>query len=717
MDDPVDVAPATAGGVRESDGLTTLDIVKHAVKTIIMSLEETDSLSIISFSDDSKIELPMTLMTRSTTAATTGVSGRMRALAVVDAMHADGSTNIWAGLDTALDVLNSVAGNVGSEASVDAILLFTDGQPNIRPPAGELAMLKKRKEKKFGGQLPCIVNTFGFGYSLDSELLNSLAVCGNGSFAFIPDAGFVGTVFVDAACNLLSSSLKSIHVKLEPQNGAQIQLCKDNTLLFGNHPVSPIVDPLAAAPAVRTSRSTRIDTAHMNDSGAELQLGSVQCGQAKDILVQVGKLPSTARTDYLKVTVSYVPLDGTGRSATASVAVSARGGGDEAVDRVAGQWCRLYAVDKIMECFDLAKAKDFAGASETIKTAIADIKKVWAKVSDAEEKRRVKELLVDLEGQVVEALLEPYFNKWGMHYLLSLSNAHRLQQCNNFKDPGVQVYQTPLFENLRDEINEIFLKLPNPKPSQRAPPPYSSSSSSSTSVARSSASNSVRAATPVRAPSPTIDMSRYYSAGRVCFSGDCFITLADKSTIPVKSLQKGIRVLSQNANHSAKVHCIVISRLDSSPVSTSSQTQLILLKNSGLIITPYHPVQRNGTWSFPCNLPDAEEYTKQDVNAVYSLILSEMECLDGDACTCGKKIQYGPSVFINGDLCAALGHGMGDDQVEESVIGHEYFACRERVLEDVIQGQGYEFGVVECQGVMRKRVGGDVSLIDGMVIV
>ena len=32
--------------------------------------------------------------------------------------------------------------------------------------------------------------------------------------------------------------------------------------------------------------------------------------------------------------------------------------------------------------------------------------------------------------------------KWGKHYLQSLQRAHELQQCNNFKDPGVQFYGT-----------------------------------------------------------------------------------------------------------------------------------------------------------------------------------------------------------------------------------------------------------------------------------
>jgi len=48
----------------------------------------------------------------------------------------------------------------------------------------------------------------------------------------------------------------------------------------------------------------------------------------------------------------------------------------------------------------------------------------------------------------------------------SLAGAHRLQLCNNFKDPGVQGYGGKVFDNLRDEADDLFVSLPPPKPSR-----------------------------------------------------------------------------------------------------------------------------------------------------------------------------------------------------------------------------------------------------------
>ena len=59
------------------------------------------------------------------------------------------------------------------------------------------------------------VNTFGFGYNLDSDLLLDLAVAGGGNYAFIPDASFVGTVFVHAVSNELSKLGSSAVLSIE----------------------------------------------------------------------------------------------------------------------------------------------------------------------------------------------------------------------------------------------------------------------------------------------------------------------------------------------------------------------------------------------------------------------------------------------------------------------------------------------------------------------
>ena len=41
------------------------------------------------------------------------------------------------------------------------------------------------------GSLPATIHTFGFGYSLRSGLLKSIAEVGGGNYSFIPDSGMI----------------------------------------------------------------------------------------------------------------------------------------------------------------------------------------------------------------------------------------------------------------------------------------------------------------------------------------------------------------------------------------------------------------------------------------------------------------------------------------------------------------------------------------------
>lgn len=81
-------------------------------------------------------------------------------------------------------------------------------------------MLKKYKEEN---DVNCSISTFGFGYNLDSELLDELAIEGRGSFAFIPDGQFVGTVFVNALSNLMTTLAVDAVLCIENSNGAQFE--------------------------------------------------------------------------------------------------------------------------------------------------------------------------------------------------------------------------------------------------------------------------------------------------------------------------------------------------------------------------------------------------------------------------------------------------------------------------------------------------------------
>uniref|UniRef100_UPI0039810EA8 hypothetical protein n=1 Tax=Salmonella sp. s51228 TaxID=3159652 RepID=UPI0039810EA8 len=84
--------------------------------------------------------------------------------------------------------------------------------------------------------LPCSVGTFGFGYSLDSQLLHDIAVEGNGMYAFIPDSSFVGTAFVNAMSNALVTVSRNVELSIETHDEAKIvHEGKEGEIIGGGH--------------------------------------------------------------------------------------------------------------------------------------------------------------------------------------------------------------------------------------------------------------------------------------------------------------------------------------------------------------------------------------------------------------------------------------------------------------------------------------------------
>lgn len=181
----------------ERNGLSVLDLVKHAARTILETLDANDQLGIVTFSDDVKIVQPLTAMTPANKKATQKAIEDMRPMAL---------TNLWKGITTGIDLFKDMP----DSGHVPAIMVLTDGVPNYmyvsssprskppfqtnpnqyrNPSRGYIPKLRTFKK------LPAPIHTFGFGYNLRSGLLKSIAEFSGGNYAFIPDAGMLVSLF------------------------------------------------------------------------------------------------------------------------------------------------------------------------------------------------------------------------------------------------------------------------------------------------------------------------------------------------------------------------------------------------------------------------------------------------------------------------------------------------------------------------------------------
>jgi hypothetical protein len=114
-----------------------------------------------------------------------GEAGRSAVDIAVDKMHGDGNTNLWSGLEAAMDLLrNSGATSQPHTCRTQTILLFTDGVPTFDPPHHALLHEQPSSYSKTQSHVValqayfaahpgfhCDIRTFGFGYNIDSDLL------------------------------------------------------------------------------------------------------------------------------------------------------------------------------------------------------------------------------------------------------------------------------------------------------------------------------------------------------------------------------------------------------------------------------------------------------------------------------------------------------------------------------------------------------------------
>mmetsp|Transcript_38941 Transcript_38941/g.77305 ORF Transcript_38941/g.77305 Transcript_38941/m.77305 type:complete len:758 (+) Transcript_38941:62-2335(+) len=405
--------PANDESSGEDLGLSVLDIVKHAVKAVMAVLQDCDRMSLVAFDDKAETVFALREMS---------ANGRDQATEALNSLRPKGQTNLWDGIHAGMESLREeVHGSVGRRKT---LLVLTDGQPNISPPRGHQHELRLYRDSypDFSFQ----INTFGFGYDLDSELLTDLACEGNGTFAFIPDAVIVGTTFVNSVANALSTWAQSTQVHLMLEKGASFN------------------GPVTGAGQVTEASWGRV-----------LNLGPLQLGQDRNFAVPL--LLPPGEEPYLEVVLKY-SIPGMGSQQTNLRAADRTATADAAVAEL-----RSQVVEVIFRVVREAAANRGKAAQQTLEALSGRLVAATSSCSD----QKLVALRADVEGRVAKALKgKDRFNRWGKHYLRALARAHQLQMCTNFMDPGLQIYGGTLFRDLRAQGDDAFLSLPAPTPAQ-----------------------------------------------------------------------------------------------------------------------------------------------------------------------------------------------------------------------------------------------------------
>ncbi|CUG91155.1 Hypothetical protein, putative, partial [Bodo saltans] len=616
-------------GNTETDGLTLLDVVKHATRTVAGLLGPNDRLAVVTFSDNAAVAMPFTAM---------GEQGKKKLDTICDGIDVLNRTNLWDGLVTAMDLLKTRTAS--DNARNGAIMLLTDGQPNVEPPRGHIPTLERYLDE-FQGPVPFTVSTFGFGYSLDSKLLHDIAVKTGGMYIFIPDSGLVGTVFVNTVANVLCTAATAVSVTVDCGR--------------------PILD---ANPCFTVTRS-----------GANASLGTVQFGQQRNLTFRMGAAEGKLAAEPPVVRLTYMY-----RGKEHSKLVSAR-----LADGVSEH--QQIVAHAARSVFATSVASLWAADASASAQQIAAVRSaVLALSPSAATLPLVAALLKDLEGEVRMGLADlASYKKWGVHFLPSIVRATLMQQCNNFKDHSVQLYGGELFKKLQGDGEKVFTKIAPPKPKNIPVPAAKRLGGTATAAAA--------------APAAPVNMTRYYNRGGGCVLGGCLVALAGGRHVPAACVSPGDTLVS-----GATVRCVVRIAIPQAtpmvtfpggltitqfhpvkvggewvfPVNAADAAPTASSFPGGLTITQFHPVKVGGEWVFPVNAADAAP-TASSEPFVYTYVLSG-----------------GVSVVVDGVEVVALGHGLQDNDV----VKHDYLGT-DRVVRDLMALDGFAEGRVTVGGFRR----------------
>lgn len=411
-------APAKTAN-SESSGLSLLDVALHGIKTVINTLEAQDRLALVVFDHSHEVLFELTSMDE---------AGRTSTQERVSKITTRGATDIWGGLKAGLEVCKR--GQLSADASskrLAHLMLLTDGQTADRNSVIPSMLAYQAQQER----LPCTVSTMGFGYAIDSPLLADMAKHGSGCYSFIPDAGFVGTIFVNLMSNFLVTMAQQVSLVLEPNEDAVIKH------IYGGHKITDI-----------------------GSGSKQVELAFLQHGQSKDIIVQ---MCLKTQGDYLAAQASYELPGSRGVREQTDFVEACTQRVETDFKQLDPQFSRSKFVDTLASALQGSQSNQTQQVSKAAAATMADLSREIRRCPNMDG--YLSDLLQDIEGEASAALADDgAFQKWGKHYLPSLLFAHRLQICNNFKDPGVQHYGGELFSRIQDFADEQFNTLPPPQP-------------------------------------------------------------------------------------------------------------------------------------------------------------------------------------------------------------------------------------------------------------
>lgn len=179
---------------------------RRAAKHLVAQLTDKDTLAIISYSDDVRVDLP---------ASRIDASVKKQALAAIDKIRAGGSTNLSGGLFRGqAEVERNVA-----TGQVNRVLLMSDGLANRG--ITDTKALSQQVQK--GSQRSVSVTTMGVGSDYNEDLMTAVADHAGGNYYFIQESKQVTGIFRTELQKMFATVAQNTIVEVTLDDGVDLK--------------------------------------------------------------------------------------------------------------------------------------------------------------------------------------------------------------------------------------------------------------------------------------------------------------------------------------------------------------------------------------------------------------------------------------------------------------------------------------------------------------
>ena len=278
----------------DHEEVTTLlsrnDCSTHATRALVGALKETDRLAILGFDTIVTTYLPLTQM---------NARGKINANAKIDTIQPRGGTSFWTGIKTALTQLKENY----NPANNSVIIFNTDGEsdPSYNP-TGTTIPDAIAAWKEANPTIKFTLHTVGYGYgaSLQMDLLREIAEVGGGSVIYVPDGDMLAQNMIHLFANLSTCTHTNVMVKA----GTSQSLVR-----FLQNQYDLILKMPSTVDTVTVTAGSQVITATIDDETPE----EAADAQARDYFVQ--KLTTSIQTKSMDVSAVAAHLQSFGNTA------------------------------------------------------------------------------------------------------------------------------------------------------------------------------------------------------------------------------------------------------------------------------------------------------------------------------------------------------------------------------------------------------------------